>query len=243
MLTKLLDWGEACIDKSLNQPTLPHAILTLNATDNFDDDQLDIVTATRTLMDASASAVYNVPRCKELADKWRSTGRTISRTHELLLCYYASVTVVRVPAKGRYMLIEEQAIKLDDLISRRCDESNIKKQRLRILPTADKLQVYLQAAFDHFTENLDKPFDFFKESLKHDNIPRDFGGRILKLALMVKEHSSHPTLRTNAREIFMLIAPMVASCITLATARQNLFGTCSAPFCTVASLITRVGRY
>ncbi|KAI9896896.1 hypothetical protein N3K66_007918 [Trichothecium roseum] len=122
VLTKLLDWGEACIDKSLNQPTLPHAIITLNATDDVDDDQLGI------------------------------------------------------------------------------------------------------AAFDHFTKNLDKPFDFFKESLKHNNIRRDFGGSILKLAFMVKEHSSHPTLRTNAREIFMLIAPMVASCITLAAARQNLFG-------------------
>lgn len=123
------------------------------------------------------------------------------------------------------MLMDAQISKLYDLIERKCEESKLEKQRMRMLSTAENLQIYLHAAFDHFAKNLDEPFDFIKETLKHNPIPRDFGGNILKLALAVKDKSKYADIRTNARTIFETITPMVASCIALDSARQNLLGT------------------
>ncbi|RSL81830.1 hypothetical protein CEP52_017116 [Fusarium oligoseptatum] len=179
----------ASIDKSVNQPTLPHAVIVLNATEYVDDKEWDINTATRLLMDDIRSAIRQVPQVEEYARFWRENGRTISSTHDLLKCYYASVSVVRVPSRGHYMLMGEQVQKLFELIQRKCEESLLNKKRLRMLATAETLQIYLQAAFDHFAQNLTVPFDFIKGALKHNPVPRDLGGNILKLALFMQSSS------------------------------------------------------
>lgn len=218
-----MSWGAASIDKSVNQPTLPHAVIVLNATEDVDDKEWDINTATRLLMDDIRSAIRQVPQVEEYARFWRENGRTISSTHDLLKCYYASISVVRVPSRGRYMLMDEQVQKLFELIQRKCEESLLNKKRLRMLATAEKLQIYLQAAFDHFAQNLTVPFDFIKEALKHNPVPRDLGGNILKLALFMQS-SSPDQDHYEATDVFTTMSPMLASCFHLDSVRQNLLG-------------------
>ncbi|EXK25131.1 hypothetical protein FOMG_18188 [Fusarium oxysporum f. sp. melonis 26406] len=180
--------------------------------------------ATELLMDDVRSAVRQVPQVEEYARIWKQRGRNISSTHDLLKCYYASVSVVRVPARGRYMLMDEQIEKLFKLIRLKCEASLLNKKRLRMLATAEKLQIYLQAAFDHFAQNLTVPFDFIKEALKHNPVPRDLGGNILKLALFMQENSPDQPHR-NAAHVFTTMSPMLASCFHLDSVRQNLLGT------------------
>ncbi|KAL2882212.1 hypothetical protein SGCOL_002480 [Colletotrichum sp. CLE4] len=98
VLNKLLEWGSASIDKSLNQPALSHAVIVLNATDNVYEDKWNIEAATARLLD-------------------------------------------------------------------------------------DISGVDLHAAYDHVSRDLDTPFDFVKEALKHNPIPQDFSGNILYLAI------------------------------------------------------------
>lgn len=211
------------MDKSVNQPTLPHAVIVLNATEDVDDKEWDIKVATELLMDDIRSAVRQVPQVEEYARIWKQRGRNISSTHDLLKCYYASVSVVRVPARGRYMLMDEQIEKLFKLIRLKCEASLLNKKRLRMLATAEKLQIYLQAAFDHFAQNLTVPFDFIKEALKHNPVPRDLGGNILKLALFMQENSPDQP-HWNAAHVFTTMSPMLASCFHLDSVRQNLLG-------------------
>lgn len=224
LLEQILSWGAASIDKSVNQPTLPHALIVLNATEDVDDKEWDIKTATQLLMDDVRSAIRQVPQVEEYARFWRESGRPISSTHDLLKCYYASVSVVRIPARGRYMLMDEQVDKLFKLIQRKCEASLLNKKRLRMLATAEKLQIYLQAAFDHFAQNLTDPFDFIKEALKHNPVPRDLGGNILKLALFMQANSPDQT-HYEASHVFTAMSPMLASCFHLDSVRQNLLGT------------------
>ncbi|EWY81854.1 hypothetical protein FOYG_16063 [Fusarium oxysporum NRRL 32931] len=224
LLEQILGWGAASMDKSVNQPTLPHAVIVLNATEDVDDKEWDIKMATELLMDDVRSAVRQVPQVEEYARIWKQRGRNISSTHDLLKCYYASVSVVRVPARGRYMLMDEQIEKLFKLIRRKCEASLLNKKRLRMLATAEKLQIYLQAAFDHFAQNLTVPFDFIKEALKHNPVPRDLGGNILKLALFMQENSPDQP-HCNAAHVFTTMSPMLASCFHLDSVRQNLLGT------------------
>jgi len=122
------------------------------------------------------------------------------------------------------MLMDEQVGKLFELTQRKCEASLLNKRRVRMLSTAEKLQTYLQAAYDHFSRNLDTPFDFVREALKHNPIPRDFGGNILKLALSIRRHTDADMVRSSAARLFNKMGPMVASCINLDSIRQNLMG-------------------
>ncbi|KAK1491219.1 hypothetical protein CTAM01_10334 [Colletotrichum tamarilloi] len=226
VLDKLLEWGSASIDKSLNQPALPHAVIVLNATDNVDDDEWNIETATARLLDDISGAIFREPRFEEQARLWQAIGRTINTTKDLLDCYYASITVIRVPSRGRYMLMDDQMGKLFELINKRCQASLLTKKRVRMLATADKLQVYLHAAYDHFSRDLDTPFDFVKEALKHNPIPQDFSGNILNLAISIGNNSTKISQNGGGtQQIFENMVPMISSCIMLDSVRQNILGT------------------
>lgn len=122
------------------------------------------------------------------------------------------------------MLMDRQATKLFNLIKERCSASHLIKKQIRMLANAEMLQVYLHASFDHFTRDLESPFDFVKEALRHNPVPRSFEGNILNLAVSMKNHSESEVLRHDARRIFLRLAPMVASCIMFDTVRQRILG-------------------
>ncbi|KAI1125989.1 hypothetical protein F5Y10DRAFT_279102 [Nemania abortiva] len=228
VLHKLIKWGAASIDKSINQPVLPHAIIVLNATDtNVDEKEWDISKATQMLLSDISDAIRREPILQQYAQIWRQRGRRLNSTKELLECYYASISVVRVPYKGSYMLMNEQAGKLSELIKDRCDAAHAKKKQVRMLANTEKLQFYLQASFDHFTRDLNTPFDFVKEMLRHSPASRNFEGNILGLALLIKENALHTSIRNDAEQIFRAIGPMIASCVMLDAVRQKLPGTIS----------------
>ena len=224
VLEKLLDWASASIEKSLNQPALPHVIIALNATElKIDERQWDVDEATSILMSDIGAAISRVPRFEEYARLWRRTGRPINTTKDLLECYYSTITVVRVPTHGRYMLMNEQVGKLHAEIRKSCEAAYWTKKRVRMLSNDEKLQGYLQSAFDHFSQNLNTPFDFVKEAAKNNPIPRDFGGNILKLALAIRDHN-HFVEHYDGPRILEALSRMVASCLMLNSARQSLLG-------------------
>ncbi|KAI0966660.1 hypothetical protein F4678DRAFT_475768 [Xylaria arbuscula] len=228
VLHKLIRWGAASIDKSINQPVLPHCIIVLNATDTgVDEKEWDVTKATQMFLADISDAIRREPILQQYAQVWRQRGRPLNTTKELLECYYASISVVRVPYKGSYMLMNEQASKLSDLIKDRCAASHAKKKLVRMQANTEKLHFYLMAAFDHFTRDLNTPFDFVKEMLRHSPVSRNFEGSILNLALIIKESASHPTLSNDAEQMFRTIAPMISSCIMLDAVRQKLPGTIS----------------
>ncbi|KAI0886923.1 FabD/lysophospholipase-like protein [Annulohypoxylon maeteangense] len=225
VLDKLIRWGAASIDKSLNQPVLPHAIIVFNATDiNVDEKEWDVNKATQMLMTDIQDAILREPALQEHVHTWRRRGKTIKSAKELLECYYASISVVRIPYKGSYMLMNEQVGKLCDLLKDHCKASYLRKRQVRMLANTEKLQFYLQAAYDHFTKDLNTPFDFVKETLRHSPISRNFEGNILNLALAIKEKTCDPFLAGDAEQIFRAMGPMIASCVMLDAVRQNLPG-------------------
>ncbi|OCL09871.1 hypothetical protein AOQ84DRAFT_220281 [Glonium stellatum] len=220
---RLLYWAEASIDKSLNQPALPHIVIVINATQNqIEDEQWGTETATKKLLDDIKLSINRVARIQALAAKLKQVGKDIDTTEDLLLHYYSSVTVVRIPVKGRYMLIDEQVEKLYDIITGRCNVAYERKKAVRLLFEAERLQTYLTAAYDHFSQNLDRPFDSVKEALKHSPIPRDFGGNILKFALAFRQAQQNGG--DDPAKLFDTLTVVLASCIMLDAERQTLNG-------------------
>ena len=221
MLTKLIKWASSSFEKSLGQPALPHIIVVLNATDlAIDASQWDIEEATRKFFSDIEASVEKFPALQTEVSKLCLAGRSINTTKDLLECYYSSVTVVRIPAKGRYMLIDQQVNKLHTEIVIKCNQSHYMKRKVRMLSNSDDLQLYLQLAFNHFSQDLEEPFNFIKVSLRINPIPSDFSGNILKLAVAIRDH--HSTAKVAA--IFAHLSLMVASCIMLDIHRHRRLG-------------------
>ncbi|KAH9825933.1 Patatin-like phospholipase [Teratosphaeria destructans] len=233
VLTKLLEWGVAALEKSINQPALPHCIVALNGSDpSVNEKEWDIEFSTQSLLMTVKNAldpVEGVPRFRQLAEHWRSLGKHIYTIEDLILRYYSSFKVIRIPAKPRYMTINEQIGKLHSMIKNNCEDSFRVKRRARMLSNADELNVYLQSGFDHFTQHLDIPFNFMQISLLRNPIPNDFGGHILQLCSTI---SSRQPTHQPARVAWMFekLSVMLASCVLLDCARfrkgqvDELFG-------------------
>ncbi|KAI9741990.1 MAG: hypothetical protein M1834_000379 [Cirrosporium novae-zelandiae] len=214
----LLRWADEALEKSSNQPVLPHAVIALNGWNNCSRSEWwDVDSATDMLMTSVNKAIDQDPKLKPYADFWRSKGQKIDSLASLLFCYYSDVKVVCVPQNGRPNLMDDQIDKLYRTIRVAAESSLSQKKSLRMLLDGNKLQPYLQYAFDHFTSDLDTPFDFVQASFANNPIPLDFGGNILKLALSV--HRCNPA--TNVADIFVLLSGMIGSCIMLDAAKHR----------------------
>ncbi|KAH7009972.1 hypothetical protein EDB80DRAFT_838977 [Ilyonectria destructans] len=226
VLTQLVNWAAMSIDKSINQPSLPHIVIVLNATESqIDEKQWDTETATHGLLDDYRYSVHQVPALRDTLARLAALGKDITTTKQLLEYYYSSVTVVRIPAKGRYMQIDEQIGKLHDIIGRKCALSHAQKKKFRMLLNAEVLPQYVNAAYDHFSRRLDEPFDFVEEARRHTPLPQDFGGHILNLILSM--YRNYDRRRGRVRDLFMKLSRPIASCIALAATRDNTQGTYS----------------
>ena len=217
-----MEWAAVALEKSSNQPVLPHAIIVLNATDYSVDPSLwDCDKATQQLLESLSRTVYHNAVFKKYAQFWRARHRTIETVESLLRAYYASIKVVRIPTKGRPNMILDQVGTLYSQITYSCQLSRQRKAKLRMLLDADDLQPYLQYAFDHFARDLDTPFDFVQASVVNSPIPLDFGGNILKLAINIMDAWKN---KIDGQTIFKELSYMVASCIMLDSSRSRLPG-------------------
>lgn len=215
-------WAAAALEKSSNQPVLPHAIIFLNASKyDIDPDLWDVDTSTSRLFDNLSRTVYHNPTFKKCAQFWRDRHRSIGTVEQLLHSYYRAVNVVRVPTRGWPNLIQTQVETLYACIASACSDARERKAELRMLLDADELQPYLQYAYDHFACDLDSSFDFVQASLTNSPIPHDFGGNILKLAISSIEQWENTA---DIQIIFTELSYMVASCIMLESARSKIRG-------------------
>ncbi|KAK4185147.1 hypothetical protein QBC35DRAFT_538384 [Podospora australis] len=225
VLVRLVEWAHSSIDKSLNQPKLPHLVITLNASDSATDGpQWDPQMATQRLLADYAESIHQVARLRDIVAALRLIGKNISSTKDLLEYYYSSITVVRIPSKPRYMQMDEQVGKLRQIIQENCNSSYAYKRSARMLLNSDRLQAFVTSAYHHFSVNLDEPFDFAKEALRHNQMPLDFGGHILSLMLTVYKEFPKFRGKLSANKLLLLLSRPIASCIMLAAARDNLQG-------------------
>ena len=134
VLEQLVTWAAAALEKSSNQPVLPHAIIVLNATPNDTDPEFwNVSSATARLLESLSQTVSQNATFKRYALFWRERSRNIRTVEELLLSYYSSVRVVRIPTTGRPNLINEQVQELYKGIGNACASSRKRRSELRML--------------------------------------------------------------------------------------------------------------
>ncbi|CAM1500480.1 Fc.00g096420.m01.CDS01 [Cosmosporella sp. VM-42] len=208
VLQQLVKWAAMSIDKSINQPGMPHLVIVLNVTETtIDNGQWDPETATDGLLGDYESSVEQ-PK--------------IETTKQLLEYYYSSIKVIRIPSQGIYMKMDDQVGKLHDIIYEKCTESHDHKRKIRMLLNAEMLPKYLDAAYKHFSKHLDVPFDFVEVASHYTSLPKNFGEHILNLILMMYNHHNRDSSDTPA--LLSRLSRPIASCVMLAATRDNTQG-------------------
>ncbi|KAK4194241.1 hypothetical protein QBC40DRAFT_260209 [Triangularia verruculosa] len=183
VLVDLVEWAYCSIENVVNQPVLPHLIIALNRTDNaINKQQWDPEFATDMLLGAHQD-ITHTPELINIVQNLRRSGRIVKSAKEFLECFYRSITVVRIPTKGRYMQIDNQIGKLYAAIRDRGTNSHTEKKSVRMALNAERLHQFMNAAYEHFSADLDQPFNFAKEALQLNPMPHDFQGHILHLIL------------------------------------------------------------
>jgi hypothetical protein len=219
----MLKWAYSSIEGVLGQPVKPHVIIVSNFTDpSINSPGWDVRTATRSLFDTYATAIHDNIDIRSHVQYWEGADIDVKSTYDLLLRYYSSVDVVRIPQKGRYGLVNDQIAKLHECIKRRCMEARDNRKRLRVMFNTEEFQTALSMGFDHFSTGLDEPFDFVELSCRLNPIPKDFGGNILRLALAIKDDAKFAN--ASGRDIFKNLGHMVASCVMLDYTRHHIKG-------------------
>ena len=213
------------MESATNQSVLPHAIVVLNKSNySLGEEAYDIDAATKKLLsDANQSLTFN-PAIDRHVHLWRQGhDKDIQTAEDLLKCYYSTFRVIRIPEKGRYMLIDQQVRKLQSTISYCCRGSHRHKLQARRDLRAEELGECLQSGLDHFTASLDIPFDFLAFSWSQNPIPPGLEGNILRLALSIQNIQKG----FRGHEIFQHLSQMVASCIMLYYIHHRIRGTLS----------------
>ncbi|KAK4217215.1 hypothetical protein QBC37DRAFT_438226 [Rhypophila decipiens] len=204
VLPLLVEWARSSIDKSINQPTLPHIVVALNATDNMvDANQWDTNFATTKLLEDVRESVNQVPDLQRTVEQLRYDGTAISTTKELLEFYYSSINVIRVPAKGSYQQIEEQVGKLYDAIRTNCAVNYHRKRSARMVLSAERMQQYINSAFDHFSH---------------------FSGHMVNLMLSLYHDMPDERQPRNPDDLLKGLSRPIACCLMLAAAREDMQG-------------------
>jgi len=138
-------------------------------------------------------------------------GKRIKIMEDLITCYYSSIDVVRIPAKGHYMLINDQIDKLHEQITLNCDAAFRRRERVRMLPHVDELNEYLEAGFKHFSKRLDVPFNSVEITVRNHPVPQNFGDHVSNLAADMQQKLDYYDVTLT----FEGLSPFVASCLLL----------------------------
>ena len=96
VFAKLVDWADAALETSSNQPLLPYAVIVLNASKSSPEDSWwDVEDGTRNILDDPnlLGTLDRNPTFAKYANKWRSVGHNIETVEQLMRTYYSSVKV------------------------------------------------------------------------------------------------------------------------------------------------------
>ena len=88
---------------------------------------------------------------------------------------------------------------------------------------AEIMHQYITAAYDQFSQDLNYPFNFLREALRLNPVPKNFTDHILNFILATYKGSSNIGVGADTSHLRRLNRPL-ASYMVLAAARRNLQG-------------------
>jgi hypothetical protein len=155
-------------------------------------------------------------------EDWAGRNKKISTLEELVRCYYTDIKIICIPSlKSRsstpsFLLQQYSRVHKEIVIA--TDKTRESRRKAELLLNSQELNSYFGYAFDHFSGNEEKPFDFLTAAFTHNPVQGSFTAHIVKAAT---ELMTRGTFESSS-EVFKGLAPFVASSILLEVCRNKL---------------------
>jgi hypothetical protein len=215
-ILRLLEWAQTSAAAATNRGTLPHLIIALNAAE--DDSIWDPEAAKANIFYDHKDMLKDNPAVRQQKEKFEKLGQKIEGIEDLLRCSYASVKCIRIPNGANTPRLSAQLSLLYSLIDAASTEAQAKKKDANLLLSSEDQELLFKLAFNHYTTDLDAPFDFLEQLLSLHPLPSSFKNNLAKVMIEASRALNYG-LRT---EFFTLqIFPVLASAIALNMARSN----------------------
>ncbi len=181
----MIELGINALEKSTNQPVLPHAILVLN------DNESSFPGGTRSLKNEVIAFIQRPSTwdadLSRLKDVWVRRGKSVNTLRDLLDCYFSSVEVHEMP-RSKCSRMYEQSNRLYDAIANRCAEIYQTKRELRMSLDSKDLAKYMSHAVAHFASTKEAPLDFNEAKLHGLDTPSEISPHLLDFASQLQAH-------------------------------------------------------
>jgi len=217
IVERLIKWADKVHLKSLNQVALPHALIVVNQKPiSCSDERL----ASSEMLGKMQDWKLIDSELGKIAAKWNDLlpeGSQVKSMRDLLLRYFGSINVVHIPhIDAGPDQVHRQFQQLRTRIENEKAAVQGKRWRAFSQINAVQLETYLNAAFNHFSKDINEPFDFFKYSLDNNSLPEGLTGHATRLMSRIREKewnakwldkrsaeifSSYITLRIVSKEI------------------------------------------
>jgi len=223
----------------VNQPILPYAIIVVNA---FEPDVcgfsrcLNPIAQVLTRCQKNGGDWYNEgftdkllenmnrlndnPQLSGFVEKWKALEREIKTLKDLIFCYYSGLKIICVPHNridpGPFLIEQYKALYQD--IGFAADAAKKLRQQRGLLWDWHQLDIYLGYAFDHFSRDPVRPFNFLNAGFNHSPVRSTFHTHILAAANRIKDRNCE-NVSVN---IFEELVPLIASSILLDICRKKL---------------------
>jgi hypothetical protein len=221
-IERLIKWADKVLTKTVNQPSLPRAIIVVNGMKNNPTDWLDEDFATNAMLRETRNMLLVDPEIRKISQSWQDklpNGRRLDSLFDLLQLYFEDICVVYIPLKHGNPpdIIYEQYQKLRRRIEIESEKIQTKKDRSWNRLNTTELARFFNGAFDHFSHNFNEPFDFFKFSRKNNPLPVAFDQHVTNLMRKMKQDNK------NVGDLDTRIGSILASCISLGTLEAETF--------------------
>ena len=230
--------------ESINQAVQPHVIIVLNAVDiSISKQDWNPQLSTKKHLDALEVSFKNDPQLTSIIEALgQSVASTLHTVADLLRHFYASVTVINLPSRAHHMRMDSQVRELYDSIKKRSWESYEIKRSARVLLKAERLERVVASVFNHFSQNLDSPFDFLSQAMQQNPIPSTLGDNILRFILAFQRSAQDNHIKHDARRLLLALVPVLASSIMLDAERSDISGGSWFP-CSACDIPPAFSRY
>jgi len=220
-IAKLLEWAQNSQKTAVNRVILPHLIVVLTLSPNELSDW-DPAKTTPVILHEHLSALETntvIRKYWRMLNQLRNT--TITTLGGLLEHCYSSVTFIRIPDAENQHLFSKQLRSLDSLIHEAADKAERTKTEAGCLLTPEIQRRMFTMAFDHYKDNLEKPFDFLESVFSV--CPLDDSLSATFFALLRTTGVAYRSAATEAsgREFCSAVTPVLCSTIALDSCQSN----------------------
>ncbi|KAJ5364525.1 uncharacterized protein N7496_010238 [Penicillium cataractarum] len=194
---QLIMWADNVHQTSLNQATLPRAVLVLNNIPLSTQDEKDWSNekwATEKAYKTLTRCTVLSPGLTQIAERWNEIlppNRQINSVMDLLRFYYKSLSVVYIPprnnkfgANGFFRQIQRLRASIHNLGSEVMHE----RTETSALINSETLESILNDGLNHFFTKFGEPFDFFKHAITHKPSHQDLVGYATTLLMEMREN-------------------------------------------------------